>query len=104
MRGSEPAIPSLPDGITFSTAAERFGWNLRLARHRARLRQQDLADRLGVYQSGVSHWELGRSMPKPRTLQRLADALGVDPDDLLRGTEGLACSCGRPQAEDREGT
>jgi transcriptional regulator with XRE-family HTH domain len=89
VRGSEPAIPSLPDGITFSTAAERFGWNLRLARHRARLRQQDLADRLGIYQSGVSHWERGFCMPKPHTLQRLAAALGVDPDDLLRGTEGL---------------
>jgi transcriptional regulator with XRE-family HTH domain len=90
MSGSHPAIPSLPDGITFSTAAERFGWNLRLARHRARLRQQDLADRLGVYQSGVSHWERGFCMPKPHTLQRLAAALGVEPDDLLRGTEGLA--------------
>lgn len=90
MSGSEPAIPSLPDGITFSTAAERFGWNLRLARHRARLRQQDLADRMGIAQAGISGWERGQRMPKERSVWRLADALEVEPSDLLRGTEGFA--------------
>lgn len=90
MRGSEPAIPSLPDGITFSTAAERFGWNLRIARHRARLRQQDLADRMGIKQSGISGWERGKCVPQERSLWRLAEALDVEPSDLLRGTEGLA--------------
>jgi transcriptional regulator with XRE-family HTH domain len=90
MRGSEPAIPSLPDGITFTTAAERFGWNLRLARHRAGLRQQDLADRLGIYQPGISGWERGLCMPQERSVWRLAKVLEVDPSDLLRGTEGLA--------------
>lgn len=90
MRGSEPAIPTLPDGITFSTAAERFGWNLRIARHRVRLRQQDLADRLGISQPGISGWERGLCMPKERSVWRLAEALNVEPSDLLRGTEGLA--------------
>jgi transcriptional regulator with XRE-family HTH domain len=89
MRGA-PTIPSLPDGITFTTAAERFGWNLRIARHRARLRQQDLADRMGISQPGISTWERGLCMPKERSVWRLAEALGVDLDDLLRGTEGLA--------------
>jgi transcriptional regulator with XRE-family HTH domain len=90
MSGSERAIPSLPDGITFSTAAERFGWNLRLARHRARLRQQDLADRMGIAQAGISLWERGLCMPQERSVWRLADALEVEPSDLLRGTEGFA--------------
>jgi transcriptional regulator with XRE-family HTH domain len=88
----ESTIPTLPDGITFSTAAERFGWNLRIARHRARLRQQDLADRMGVYQSGISGWERGKAMPNDRSVRRLADTLGIEPSDLLRGTEGLAAS------------
>ncbi len=90
MSGSAPTIPSLPDGITFSTAAERFGWNLRIARHRARLRQQDLADRMGIHQSGISGWERGICMPHDRSVWRLAEALRIEPSDLLRGTEELA--------------
>lgn len=90
MRGSEPTIPTLPDGVTFSTAAERFGWNLRVARQRAGLRQQDLADRLGIFQSGISFWECGKVLPKITSVARLAEALGIEPSDLLRGTEGFA--------------
>lgn len=90
MRGSEPAIPTLPDGITFSTAAERFGWNLRIARRRAGLRQQDLADRVGNHQSGISLWERGQVLPRTSSLARLAAALGIEPGELLRGIEGLA--------------
>ncbi|HEV2859026.1 MAG TPA: helix-turn-helix transcriptional regulator [Solirubrobacterales bacterium] len=76
--------------ITFSTVAERFAWNLRIARQRAGLTQQGLADRLGIHQSGVSAWERGRCVPKPETVNRLSDALGVEPSELLRETEGLA--------------
>ena len=90
MSKGESTIPTLPDGITFSTAAERFGWNLRLARHRARLRQQDLADRMGIYQSGISGWERGKCLPQYRSVWRLAEALEIEPADLLRGTEGFA--------------
>jgi transcriptional regulator with XRE-family HTH domain len=90
MRGSEPAIPTLPDGITFSTSAERFGWNLRIARRRAGLRQQDLADRMGIYQSGISFWESGKCLPRITSIAHLAEALEIEPSDLLRGTEELA--------------
>lgn len=89
MRGKEPAIPTLPDGITFSTAAERFGWNLRVARRRAGLRQKDLADRMGIFQAGISFWERGNCLPKITSVARLADALEIEPGDLLRGTEGF---------------
>ena len=82
-------IPTLPDGIRFSTAAERFGWNLRIARHRARLRQQDLADRMGIHQPGISTWERGKCLPRSSSIVRLAEALEIDPSDLLRETEGL---------------
>ena len=90
MRGSEPAIPSLPDGITFTTAAERFGWNLRVARRRAGLRQKDLADRVGNDQAGISKWESGKVMPQITSIARLAEALEIEVRDLLRGTEGFA--------------
>jgi transcriptional regulator with XRE-family HTH domain len=90
VRGSEPAIPTLPDGITFRTAAERFGCNLRIARRRAGLRQQDLTDRIGTNQSGISLWERGQVLPRTSSIVRLADALDVEPSDLLRETKGLA--------------
>lgn len=90
MTKGERTIPTLPDGITFSSAAERFGWNLRLARHRARLRQQDLADRMGIYQSGISVWERGMCLPQSSSILRLAEALEIEPSELLRGTEELA--------------
>lgn len=90
MRGGERAIPTLPDGITFSTAAERFAWNLRVARRRAGLRQQDLADRMGNKQTGISYWESGKCMPQITSIARLAEALEIEPSDLLRGTEGFA--------------
>jgi transcriptional regulator with XRE-family HTH domain len=88
--GREPAIPTLPDGLTFSTAAERFAWNLRVARRRAGLRQQDLADRMGNNQAGISYWESGKVLPQITSIVRLAEALEIEPADLLRGTEGFA--------------
>jgi transcriptional regulator with XRE-family HTH domain len=75
--------------IAFSTLAERFGWNLRIARQRAGLTQQDLADRLGIKQSGISLWERGLCVPKPASIARLAKALEIEPSELLRETKGL---------------
>ena len=77
-------------GITFSTIAERFGWNLRVARRRVGLTQQDLADRMGNDQSGISAWESGRYLPRVGSVVRLAEALEIEPGELLRETKGLA--------------
>jgi transcriptional regulator with XRE-family HTH domain len=90
MRGSEPTIPTLPDGIAFTTVAERFGWNLRIARHRAGLRQQALADRIGASQAQIAAWEGGGCSAKIDSVVRLAEALDIDPGELLRETKGLA--------------
>jgi len=89
VRGSEPTIPTLPDGITFTTVGERFGWNLRIARRRAGLSQQSLADRAGGGQAQVAGWEGGCSA-KIDTVVRLAEALDIEPGELLRETKGLA--------------
>lgn len=40
--------------------------------------QRQLADALGVGQSIIARWETGGRTPKMQTLQRIADALGVD--------------------------
>jgi transcriptional regulator with XRE-family HTH domain len=90
MRGSEAAIPTLPDGLTFSTVPERFGWNLRIARRRAGLTQQALGDRIGGSQVQVAAWEGGGCCIKISSVVRLAEALDIEPGELLRETKGLA--------------
>ncbi len=67
----EPAVDS---------AAMNLGDEIQRARHRARLTQTDVADRLGVGVSTVSNWERGNTVPKNR-LQPLRDLLGMDPGD-----------------------
>lgn len=57
---------------------------LRAARERKGLNQRQLADQIGVHPSDISAYETGRSRPDPATLRRLADALQVDPLDLLQ--------------------
>jgi transcriptional regulator with XRE-family HTH domain len=77
-------------GITFSTVAERFAWNLRIARRRAGFTQRELAAQIGKDQSRVALWEGGGCLPRTATLVRLAEALEIDPGELLRETKGLA--------------
>ena len=48
--------------------------------------QEELADKLGVSRQAISRWEMGRSRPDVETLQRLADALGVELTELLDET------------------
>jgi transcriptional regulator with XRE-family HTH domain len=90
MSEGEPTIPTLPDGITFSTIAERFGWNLRIARKRTGLTQRALAARMGRTQDRIAKWESGRCLARTDAIVRLAEALEVEPGELLRETKGLA--------------
>lgn len=76
--------------ITLSTINQRFAWNLRIARQRAGLTQQELADRIGGSQAQVSGWEGGDSCVRIDSVVRLAEALDIDPGVLLRETQGLA--------------
>jgi transcriptional regulator with XRE-family HTH domain len=77
------------EDITFSTVAERFGWNLRIARQRAGLTQRRLAARLGKHQRRIAEWESGECLPRTVAIVRLAEALEIDPGELLRETKGL---------------
>jgi transcriptional regulator with XRE-family HTH domain len=76
-------------GITFTTVAERFGWNLRLARKRAGLSQRELARRIDRHQRRITEWEGGKCCPRIDALVRLAEVLEIDPAVLLRETKGL---------------
>jgi transcriptional regulator with XRE-family HTH domain len=67
------------------TVAERFGRNLFLARRRAGLSQQDLANRAGVHRTEVGLLENGRRTARVDTLMKLTGALEVDASELLKG-------------------
>src|SRR5258708_5723369 len=79
---------------------------LRLARVKAQLTQDQLAQRAGVAQSLVSAYENGRRQPTMPTLMRLLEAAGFDlrmrleePDDQALAAEQWAEA--RPAAERR---
>ena len=56
---------------------------IKIARKRAGLTQQQLADILYVSQSLVTQWEVGARDPGTDTLARIAEVLGVTTDYLL---------------------
>ena len=62
-----------------------IGANIRRARVRRHLTQDDLAQTVHATRQTISNYETGRSRPDVETLQRLADALGVELTELLDG-------------------
>ena len=62
-----------------------IGANIRRARTRRNLTQDDLAQAVHTTRQTISNYETGRSRPDVETLQRLADALGVELTELLDG-------------------
>ena len=76
-----------PPHSSGSEPGERLG--RRLAAHRAKLgwTQQELADRLAVSRVAVSHLESSLSLPGERTVALLAGVFGVEPHELVAGTD-----------------
>ena len=64
---------------------EILGRNVREARRRAGMSQEQLAFEAGMKRSYVSDLERGTRNPSVKAIGRLAIALGVSPPDLLRG-------------------
>lgn len=62
-----------------------IGANIRRARVRRKLTQDDLAQTVHTTRQTISNYETGRSRPDIEMLQRLADALGVELTELLDG-------------------
>src|SRR3954452_22107034 len=56
---------------------------LRDVRQRKALTQQQLADRAGVNRVTIARIEGGKDEPFPTTVRKVADALGVEPEELL---------------------
>ena len=64
-----------------------FGEVLRRLRTDRGLSQQQLADCLFVDRSSIARWENGKRVPDLTVLARLAEALGVELEELLRSAE-----------------
>jgi transcriptional regulator with XRE-family HTH domain len=66
-------------------AAKIFGRNLRAARLKAGLSQEEVANACGLHRTEISLLERGRRQPRLETLARLADLLGSTLDELRDG-------------------
>lgn len=69
-----------------------IGTRIRGARHERGWSQVHLAYYSGVGCADISKIEVGRLLPTPAQVRRLADALDVPLDALLREVEGAARS------------
>jgi transcriptional regulator with XRE-family HTH domain len=56
----------------------------RLRRERA-LSQRDLSRMTGIAFDTISRLETGKQRAQPRTIRKLADALSVEPRELMKG-------------------
>ena len=64
--------------------------NLKAVRQWKALTQQDLAARSGVNRVTIARLESGADEdPFPKTVRKLADALGVAPEELNAAVDGL---------------
>jgi transcriptional regulator with XRE-family HTH domain len=73
------------DDPDHNTRARTFGENLREARRAAGLSQEELAERAGVDRSAISDYERGRREPNLSTIVKLASALEISTETLVRG-------------------
>jgi transcriptional regulator with XRE-family HTH domain len=67
----------------------RFLWvdgeRLRRLRREQALSLRDLSRLAGVAHDSISKLETGKRDAQPRTIRKLADALGVEPRELMKG-------------------
>ncbi len=61
------------------------GTQLRRLRRERALSQRDLTRMTGIAFDTISRLETGKQRAQPRTIRKLAEALGVEPKELMRG-------------------
>jgi transcriptional regulator with XRE-family HTH domain len=67
--------------------AVAFGKNLRTYRKRAAISQEELAQRASLHRTEIGLLERGERLPIIDTLVKLAAALDVWPEELLKGID-----------------
>ena len=73
LTGRKPADPAYP------AVVKTVGDHLRKRRLDLRLRQRDVADRLGVDTTTITNWELGHTVPGFGWMPAIIGFLGYDP-------------------------
>jgi transcriptional regulator with XRE-family HTH domain len=63
------------------------GMKLRHLRERRSLSLRELSNISGVNYNAIWRIEVGRTGAQPRTVRRLAEALGVEPHELMKGND-----------------
>jgi len=80
-----PQVPFIDEEFFRQIVCER----IRALRRNAKLEQQNLADATGISKSTMCRIENGRKMPSAVQVARIAAALGVSNDVLLKETEDV---------------
>lgn len=73
-------MPSVP-----SNAAAFIGQRIADARKEGGWTQDEIAAKSGIDSSNIRKYENGRAMPNIHSLVRIAEALGVEPGQFLKG-------------------
>ena len=66
-----------------------IGEQLRDARQKHQLSQEQIAEMLGVSRQTISNWETSRSYPDIERVMRLAEIYHLSLDELLRGDQQM---------------
>lgn len=66
-----------------STTRTKWGEAIRRQRKVVGLTQAQLAEKVGVHQTAVSAWEVGKASPDPDLHRAIAEALRADPSTLF---------------------
>lgn len=66
-----------------------LGEKLKQARGRAGLKQEELAQKIGVSRQTVSNWENNRSYPDIGSVLKLSDLYGLSVDEMLKEDTGM---------------
>lgn len=64
---------------------DRFAINLRKARQRAKISQEELGFRCDLHRTEISLLERGGREPRLGTIVKLASSLGITPEELCAG-------------------
>lgn len=83
--GHFAAVPDDDRKARSRDVALRFGENLRRARRRAGLSQDELAARASLHRTEIGMLENGQRVARVSTLIQLAGAIGVEPTELIAG-------------------
>src|SRR3989338_8303162 len=81
---SKFSLPANVNNSNMDKISEQLGKNMKRIRAKKKMSQGDIARALEVDRGYISNIENGKKNPTLATIQKLADALGVSADELLK--------------------